>query len=138
MNTYSRVLRMSLVTFGMLAAIVALAAMLWSGATLAARADARPGTPGVPYANLPAIAPIGVSVDKYVDIPGSAKGPTVDPAKGYRTQKLGDGLYMVTDGGYQSMFMTYEDGVVAIDAPTRMSRCNSHSSRIARPPLRPP
>src|SRR5687767_6361628 len=66
---------------------------------------------------MPAIAPIGVSVDKYVDLPDSAKGPTIDPAKGYRTQKLGDGLYMVTDGGYQSMFMTYEDGVVVIDAP---------------------
>ena len=66
---------------------------------------------------MPAIATIGVSVDKYVDIPDSAKGPTIDPAKGYRTQQLGDGLYMVTDGGYQSMFMTYEDGVVVIDAP---------------------
>ena len=41
----------------------------------------------------------------------------MDPAKGYRIQKLGDGLYMVTDGGYQSMFMTYESGVVVIDAP---------------------
>jgi glyoxylase-like metal-dependent hydrolase (beta-lactamase superfamily II) len=78
---------------------------------------ARPGTPGVPYANMPAIAPIGVRVDKYLDIPDSAKGPTVDPSKGYRTQKLGDSLYMITDGGIQSAFMTYEDGVVVIDAP---------------------
>ena len=39
------------------------------------------------------------------------------PSKGYRTQKLGDGLYMITDGAYQSMFMTYEEGVVVVDAP---------------------
>jgi glyoxylase-like metal-dependent hydrolase (beta-lactamase superfamily II) len=84
---------------------------------VAARSGARPGTAGVPYANMPAIAPIGVRVDKYVDVPDFAKGPAVDPAKGYRLQPLGDGLYMVTDGSYQSMFMTYEDGVVVIDAP---------------------
>ena len=54
---------------------------------------------------MPAIAPIGVRVDKYLDVPDSAKGPSVDQVKGYRTQKLGDGLYMITDGAYQSMFM---------------------------------
>jgi glyoxylase-like metal-dependent hydrolase (beta-lactamase superfamily II) len=99
------------------ASVIALAALLWTGGALAARGDARPGTPGVPYANMPAIAPIGVSIDKYLDVPDSAKGPPIDPAKGYRMQKLGDGLYMVTDGGYQSMFMTYEEGVVVVDAP---------------------
>jgi glyoxylase-like metal-dependent hydrolase (beta-lactamase superfamily II) len=30
---------------------------------------------------------------------------------------LGEGLYMITDGAYQSMFMTYEDGVVVVDVP---------------------
>ena len=95
----------------------ALAGVFWTGAALAARTGARPGTPGAPYANMPTIAPIGVRVDKYLDVPDHAKGPAVDPAKGYRTQKLGDGLYMITDGAYQSMFMTYEDGVVVIDAP---------------------
>src|SRR5688500_4737157 len=78
------------------ASLVALAGLFWSGGALAARREARPGTPGVPYAHMPPIASIGVSVDKYFDVPGSAKGPTIDPAKGYRTQKLGDGLYMVT------------------------------------------
>jgi glyoxylase-like metal-dependent hydrolase (beta-lactamase superfamily II) len=83
---------------------------------VAARSGAPPGTAGVPYANMPAIAPIGARIDKSVDVPEFAKGPAVDPAKGYRVQTLGDGLYMVTDGAYQSMFMTYEDGVVVIDA----------------------
>jgi glyoxylase-like metal-dependent hydrolase (beta-lactamase superfamily II) len=99
------------------ASLIVLAVVFWMGAPLAARNRARPGTPGAPYANMPAIAPIGVRVDKYLDVPDLAKGPAVDPAKGYRTQKLGNGLYMITDGAYQSMFMTYEDGVVVVDAP---------------------
>jgi glyoxylase-like metal-dependent hydrolase (beta-lactamase superfamily II) len=56
-------------------------------------------------------------VDRYLDVPELAKGPAIDPAKGYRTQTLGDGLYMITDGAYQSMFMTYDEGVVVVDAP---------------------
>jgi len=106
------------------ASAIALAGVFWTGTPLTARNAARPGTPGVPYANMPAIAPIGVRVDKYLDVPDFAKGPAVDPAKGYRTQKLGDGLYLITDGAYQSMFMTYESGVVVVDAPP------SYASRI--------
>ncbi|MBW8841076.1 MAG: MBL fold metallo-hydrolase, partial [Sphingomonadales bacterium] len=66
---------------------------------------------------MPSLAPIGVRVDRYLPIPDEAQAPPIDPAKGYRTQKLGRGLYMVTDNGYQSMFMVYETGVVVIDAP---------------------
>jgi hypothetical protein len=87
------------------ASLIALAGVVWTGAALAAPNGARPGTPGVPYANMPAIAPIGARVDKYLDVPDFAKGPAVDPAKGYLTQKLSDSLYMITDGAYQSMFM---------------------------------
>jgi len=97
--------------------LTTVAGLFWTSGALAARGEARAGTPGAPYANMPAIAPIGVSVDKYLDVPDSAKGPAIDRVKGFRTQKLGEGLYMVTDGGYQSMFLTYEDGVVVIDAP---------------------
>src|SRR5262245_13194188 len=76
-----------------------------------------PGTAGDPYPNMPSIAPIGVRIGKYLDVPDSAKGPPIDPAKGYRTEKLGDGLYMVTDNAYQSMFLVYDRGVVVVDAP---------------------
>jgi glyoxylase-like metal-dependent hydrolase (beta-lactamase superfamily II) len=72
---------------------------------------------GAPYADMPEIAPIGVRVGRYMDVPESAKGPAIDPAKGYRIQELGKGLYLVTDNAYQSMFMVYEKGVVLIDAP---------------------
>ena len=98
-----------------LTAIVA--GVFWIGASLAAQNAAPPGTPGMPYPNMPALAPVGVRVERYFDVPDSAKGPSVDPAKGYRIQQLGEGVYMITDGAYQSMFMTYEDGVVVVDAP---------------------
>jgi glyoxylase-like metal-dependent hydrolase (beta-lactamase superfamily II) len=76
-----------------------------------------PGAKGTPYPGMPSIAPIGVRIDKYLDIPASAKGPAVDPAKGYRLQELGKGLYLITDNAIQSMFMVYDSGVVVIDAP---------------------
>jgi len=76
-----------------------------------------PGAPGEPYPDMPRTAPIGVRIGKYMDIPESAKGPAVDPAKGYRLQELGKGLYMITDNIYQSMFMVYDKGVVVVDTP---------------------
>src|SRR5215213_4740651 len=75
------------------------------------------GAAGEPYPQMPTIAPIGVRTGKYMDVPSSAKGPDIDPAKGYRLQDLGSGLYMVTDNAYQSMFLVYDRGVVVIDAP---------------------
>src|SRR6185503_7788104 len=41
------------------ASLVAATGVFWTGAALAARNASRAGTPGVPYANMPAIAPIG-------------------------------------------------------------------------------
>ncbi|HWS87700.1 MAG TPA: MBL fold metallo-hydrolase [Pyrinomonadaceae bacterium] len=75
------------------------------------------GAAGEPYPQMPSIAPIGVRIGKYLDVPASAKGPALDPAKGYRLQDLGGGLYMVTDNVYQSMFLVYDRGVVVVDAP---------------------
>src|SRR5215207_2748101 len=72
---------------------------------------------GNPYANMPAIAPIGEHIERYLPISESAKGAAINPAKGYRVQELGKGLYMITDNAYQSLFMVYETGVVVIDAP---------------------
>ena len=108
-------LRISSVIAG--AALFAVLGAFWVGRASAAQQAARAGTAGMPYANMPALAPIGTRVDAYLRVPDSAKGFAVDRAKGYRLQKLGDGLYMITDGAYQSMFMTYEDGVVVVDAP---------------------
>jgi glyoxylase-like metal-dependent hydrolase (beta-lactamase superfamily II) len=119
MRSASRRTRVRLVAAALFAcaSLLIVGVISHSGAPLTAGAGARAGTPGMPYTNMPALAPIGVRVDRYLDVPEAAKGPAVDPAKGYRLEKLGDGLYMVTDGAYQNMFMTYEDGVVVVDAP---------------------
>jgi glyoxylase-like metal-dependent hydrolase (beta-lactamase superfamily II) len=66
---------------------------------------------------LPSIAPIGVKTDKYLDVPVSAQGPAIDPARGYRLQDMGSGLYMITDNAIQSMFLVYDRGVVVMDVP---------------------
>jgi len=79
------------------------------------------GTQGPPYPNMPAIAAIGVRTEKYLDVPVSARAPALDPAKGYRLQDLGQGLYVVTDNAYQSMLLVYDRGVVAIDAPPSLA-----------------
>jgi glyoxylase-like metal-dependent hydrolase (beta-lactamase superfamily II) len=63
------------------------------------------------------IAPIGVRIDQHLPIPEHAKGPALDTKKGYRLEDLGQGLYMITDNVYQSMFMVYDTGVVVLDAP---------------------
>lgn len=80
-----------------------------------------PGAAGEPYPNMPSIAPIGVRIGKYLDVPSSSQGPPIDPAKGYRVQDLGSGLYMITDNAIQSMFLVYERGVVVIDAPQNLA-----------------
>jgi len=93
---------------------IALAAACSIGG-ITGKAAAQTYTPA--YENMPGIPPIGVRIGKHMDVPDSAKGPTIDPAKGYRIQNLGKNLYMVTDNVNQAMFLVYEDGVVMVDAP---------------------
>ena len=50
------------------------------------------GSAGTPYPGMPQIAPIGTRIAKYLDVPESAKGPAIDPAKGYRIQELGKAM----------------------------------------------
>ena len=102
--------------------VVALAMAVACACAPPARADSHDtggtqGAAGEPYPHRPSIAPIGERIGKYRDVPASALGPSVDPAKGYRLQDLGSGLYMVTNNAYQSMFLVYDGGVVVIDAP---------------------
>lgn len=97
--------------------VVVLLAMGYAGRASSSVSTPPPGSAGAPYASMPAIAPIGVRIGKYMDVPESAKGPPIDPAKGYRTQQLGSGLHLVADAAYQAMFLVYEEGVVLVDAP---------------------
>ena len=46
-----------------------------------------------------------------------AKTNTVDPQKGYLVRELKPNVFMITDGGYESAFVTTGRGVVLFDAP---------------------
>ncbi|KAL2049268.1 hypothetical protein ABVK25_010445 [Lepraria finkii] len=46
-----------------------------------------------------------------------ALGPAIDPKIGYRMEHIGNGTCFVTDGGYQSMFLVSDAGVIAVDCP---------------------
>ena len=52
----------------------------------------------------------------YAPIPRPALGPAVNE-QGYYVGRVGQNLYWVTDGTYQSAFLTTKDGVVLLDAP---------------------
>jgi len=97
--------------------IVVLLCIFILTAILVVAQEPKPGPKDNPYPNMPLIAPIGERIEKYIPVNESAKGPAIDPAKGYRLQVLGKGLYMLTNNAYQSMFMVYEKGVVVVDAP---------------------
>jgi len=55
---------------------------------------------------------ISSSILKYTQEP-----PTIDPEKGYFVVEIADGLYWLSDGGYQVMFLTTGEGVIVVDAP---------------------
>lgn len=46
----------------------------------------------------------------------------VDPKKGYAVRQLKPGVYMITEGSYESMFVTTGLGVVLFDAPPTLAR----------------
>ena len=50
-------------------------------------------------------------------LPDTAKGPVIDFTKGYLVEEIKDGLYWVTDGAYNTIFLTTGEGVIVVDAP---------------------
>jgi glyoxylase-like metal-dependent hydrolase (beta-lactamase superfamily II) len=51
-----------------------------------------------------------------------AKALAVDPQKGYLVKELKPGIFMITDGAYESVFATTGKGVVLFDAPPSFAR----------------
>ena len=49
--------------------------------------------------------------------PEPGGGPKIAPEKGYVVREIRGGLYWVSDGAYNTMFLVTSKGVVAIDAP---------------------
>ena len=61
------------------------------------------------------------SLPDYAPIPKSALGPALNE-QGYYVGRVERNLYWVTDGVYQSAFLTTKDGVVLLDAPPTIGR----------------
>jgi glyoxylase-like metal-dependent hydrolase (beta-lactamase superfamily II) len=64
----------------------------------------------------PASGPSAADLPDYAPIPQSALGPALNE-QGYYVGRVERNLYWVTDGVYQSAFLTTGDGVVVFDAP---------------------
>jgi glyoxylase-like metal-dependent hydrolase (beta-lactamase superfamily II) len=64
----------------------------------------------------------------YKPVPPAIKARIlpVDPQKGYLVKQLKPDVYLITDGGYQSLFVTTGKGVILLDAPP------SYGSKIVR------
>ena len=54
-------------------------------------------------------------------IPDAAKGPAI-PSKGYLVEEIRDGLFWVTDGVFNTIFLVTDEGVVAVDAPPSIGK----------------
>ena len=61
-------------------------------------------------------APSAEALPDYAPIPRSALGPALNE-QGYYVGRVERNLYWITDGTYQSAFLTTADGVVLLDAP---------------------
>jgi glyoxylase-like metal-dependent hydrolase (beta-lactamase superfamily II) len=57
-----------------------------------------------------------IELPDYAPIPKAALGPALN-SQGYYVGRVERNLYWVTDGVYQSAFLTTKDGVVLLDAP---------------------
>lgn len=71
-------------------------------------------------AGYPAVGIVGAQeqsgTQEFAPIPEAARGPAISE-QGYLVEEIGQGLYYVTDGVYQMMFLTTGRGVIAVDAP---------------------
>jgi glyoxylase-like metal-dependent hydrolase (beta-lactamase superfamily II) len=88
--------------------------MLGSRATIACRGEQRQSEHSVSTAD-PRRSTASALAD-CAPIPGSALGPALNE-QGYYVGRVEANLYWVTDGTYQSAFLTTSDGVVLFDAP---------------------
>ncbi len=57
---------------------------------------------------------------QFAEVPAAALGPAIDSAKGYLVEEIASGLYWVTDGAYQAIFLVSSEGVIVVDAPPNL------------------
>ncbi len=53
--------------------------------------------------------------------PDASRGPEVPVDKGYLVEEIKDGVYWLTDGHYQMMFVITKKGVIVVDAPRSLA-----------------
>src|SRR5258708_26579495 len=81
----------------------------------------------------------GQDAETYVPVLPKVKARIlpVDPAKGYLVKEIKPGVYVITDGGYQSMFVTTGEGVILFDAPPSFARhIKSAVAEVTKEPIR--
>lgn len=72
----------------------------------------------VPASEMDANMEEGTAAAPCAVAPGpDAYGPQIDPEKGYHVEEIGGGVYWLTEGVYQVMFMVTDEGVIVVDAP---------------------
>ncbi len=76
--------------------------------------------PGLTAMSATEPAEMAAGAMEAVPIPEGAMGPEIPQDKGYVVEEIGRGLYWVTDGSYQIMFLTTGEGVIVVDAPPSM------------------
>lgn len=86
--------------------LIAIALILTAGFPLGTAAQSTP-EPATPPA---------VETTEFGPVPAGAFGPEI-PASGYLVEEIASGLYWVTDGLYNTMFLTTGQGVILVDAP---------------------
>lgn len=59
--------------------------------------------------------------DVFLPLPETSKGLAIGP-EGYVTETFGGGVYMVTDGSYQCLFVVSTKGVILVDSPPTIGK----------------
>jgi hypothetical protein len=63
----------------------------------------------------------------------------IDPKRGIETREVADGVYVVTDGVWQSAFVVTEEGVIVLDAPqTFGARIPAEVAAVTAQPITTP
>jgi hypothetical protein len=58
-------------------------------------------------------------LQKYVPVLPSVKASfwQIDPKLGYAVKSVGEGVFVISDNGWQSAFLVTDEGVIVFDAP---------------------
>ncbi len=64
-----------------------------------------------------AMISISATAQDFAPVPETSYDSSIDLSNGYHVAEISNGLYWVTEGVYQMMFLVTGEGVIAVDAP---------------------